>query len=78
MTKRYIVTATVTTDMYAVVQVPDDWTAEDVDAYYQANGASGEFIEDPFGNSWEWGSVTPDTDEVDLVTAILTDEDKVN
>jgi hypothetical protein len=78
MTKRYLVTATVTSEMYAVVQVPDDWTAEDVYAYYKVNGACGEFIEDPFGHSWEWGHVTPDTEMFDDVTATLTDEDKVN
>lgn len=78
MTKRYVVTATVTTEMYAVVQVPDDWTIDDVSAYYLANGASGEFLEDAYGHSWQWGHVTPDTEEFDDVTAILTDEDRVN
>jgi len=81
MPKKFIVTATVTTDMYAVVKVPDDWTAEDVEAYYHMNGASGEFLEDPFGNSWTWGSVEEDDGGcafTDTPTAFLTDEDKVN
>ena len=78
MPKKFIVTATVTTEMYAVVQVPDDWTAEDVEAYYHTNGASGEFLEDSFGNSWTWGSVEEDDVGTDTPTAFLTDEDRVN
>ena len=77
MTKRFIVNATITTSMYAVVETPDDWTEKDVQDYYDNAGASGEFEEDPFGYGWSWDGVTEDEDYFEPVNIVLTDEDKV-
>lgn len=77
MTKKYLMTATVTSELYAVVETPDDWTEDDVWNYYRHNGSSGEFKEYPFGMSWEWVSAQPVADSEDPVDITLTEEDRV-
>jgi len=79
MTKRYLMSATVTMEMIGAVEVPDDWTEEDVENYYKSNGADNEeFIEWPSSRFWDWGCAFSDSEEFNFPTLLLTDEDKVN
>lgn len=54
MPRLYKARAKVTAYYHAYVQVPDDWTAEDVAEWYEYNGASGEFVTDDATETWDW------------------------
>ena len=45
MPKKYLVAARMTSYQSACVEVPDDWTVDDIREWYDYNGASGEFTE---------------------------------
>ena len=54
MTKKFYVAARETRAMSAIVEVPDDWTLDDLRQWYEQNGASGEFKTDYSEWSWDW------------------------
>lgn len=69
MPRKVLITATETTDMSAIILVPDCFTNDDVLQWYRDNGATGEFQEgEPAG--WEWGDVT-DADLGDVVNGTI-------
>ena len=53
------VTATLTEQLSAYVEVPIDWTDEQVLDWYKENGANGEFqpLRNGSWTDWEWGDV---------------------
>ena len=54
MPKVYKVHAKVSTAYSAYVQVPDDWTEQDILEWYEYNGAGDEFTEDEEKGMWEF------------------------
>lgn len=75
--KKFIVTATMTQNLSAVVNVPDDWNEAQVMEFYHDNGAHGEFSEDSDdlfgGGGWEWGEASEldaddDSEVVDTIS----------
>lgn len=71
MTKRFYVRARLVDHMTALVEVPDDWTEEDVNDYYRDNGATGEF--EVTDSSWEWdfGFTEPCDDDFPLSNIVI-------
>lgn len=66
MPKKYFVRAMQISYFTAVVEVPDDWTVEDLEDWYEYNGSSGEFEE----HHAEWDFVWDWTSEADPNTPI--------
>ena len=56
MAKKYFVAAQQTTYLSAVVEVPDDWTVDDIREWYEYNGSGGEFTENytEWHFDWDW------------------------
>ena len=77
MPRLYKARAKVTAYYHAYVQVPDDWTAEDVAEWYEYNGASGEFVSDDATETWDWlwPIECKDARKPDM---IFTDEDRTD
>ena len=76
MTKKFYVAARIQQVMSAVVEVPDDWTEAEVRAWYESEGAQGEFSVDYEEWVWDWDFCTEahDSSPANLVIEPRTEE----
>jgi hypothetical protein len=76
MTKKYYVAAQQTTYLSAVVEVPDDWTVDDIREWYEYNGADGEFNEDytEWRFDWEWFEEADPNTPADTSFVVIEEE----
>jgi len=65
MPKVYKVRAKVSTYYNAYVQVPDDWTKEDITEWYEYNGTGGEFTEKYEAADWDFRYIEPELTDYD-------------
>lgn len=63
MTKKFYVAARTQQILSAVVEVPDDWTEAKVRAWYESEGAQGEFKVDYEEWVWDWDFCTQAADD---------------
>ena len=79
MPKVYKVRAKVSTFYHAYVQVPDDWTGDDITEWYEYNGSGGEFTEAHESGDWDWRYIEPELSDYDgEPDMIFTDGAKTN
>ena len=76
MTKKFYVAARIQQVMSAVVEVPDDWTEAEVRAWYESEGAQGEFKVDYEVWDWDWDFCTEASADArpDLIIEPRTEE----
>lgn len=75
MTKVYKIRAKVTTVYSAYVQVPDNWTGDDILDWYEYNGSGGEFTEEDERADWDFGYFDPELTDYDGEPDMVFGED---